>query len=114
DVAGTVVAEQAWLMDDPRLVTASGRESKVQPVGHVLRFHRRAQLPGDDVAREVIQDRAEIKPSPAGHLEIGEVGLPELVWRRRLVLELAGGFHDDVGWAGNQVMRLEQPIQRSI
>ena len=24
-----------------------------QRVGHVLRFHRRAQLPGDDVAREV-------------------------------------------------------------
>ena len=36
--------------------------------GYVLRLHRRAQLPGDDIAREVIEDRAEIEPAPAGHL----------------------------------------------
>src|SRR5271168_4867904 len=82
--------------------------------GHILRLHRRAQLPGDDIAREVVKRRAEIEPAPAGHLEIGEVGLPELVWRRRLVLELIGGLHDDVGWTGNQVMGLEQPIDRSL
>src|SRR6186997_814229 len=28
DVTGTIIAEQAWLMDDPRLITAGGRESK--------------------------------------------------------------------------------------
>ena len=83
-------------------------------VGHVLRLHRRAQLPGDDIAREVIQDRAEIEPAPAGHLEIGEVGLPELVRCCRLVLELIGGLHDDEGRAGNQIMRLEQPVHRSL
>ena len=45
---------------------------------------------------------------------MGEVRLPELVWRRRLVLELVGSLLDDVGWAGDQVMRLEQPVDRSL
>ncbi len=34
----------------------------------------------------------QVEPSPADDLEIGEVGLPELVGRRRLVLELVGGL----------------------
>src|SRR5665213_3246940 len=65
DVAGTIIAEQARLMDNPSLVTAGDCESKIQRVGHVLRLHRRAQLPGDDVAREVIQYRTEIETAPA-------------------------------------------------
>jgi len=37
-----------------------------------------------------------------------------MAWRRRLVLELVGSLHDDVDWAGDQVMRLEQPVDRSL
>src|SRR3954451_10788211 len=58
----------------------------VQPFGQLRRD--RTELPGDNVAREVVQYRAEINPAPAGHLEIGEVGLPKLVRRCRLILEL--------------------------
>ena len=32
----------------------------------------------------------EIEPTPADDLEVGEVGLPELVWRGGLVGELLG------------------------
>jgi hypothetical protein len=35
-------------------------------------IHRRAELPGDDVAREVVQYRVEVKPAPADDLEIGD------------------------------------------
>src|SRR3974377_19246 len=101
-------------MDNPSLVAGGSRESQRQRFSHVLALHRGAQLPSDDVAREVVKYRAEIEPAPAGYLEIGEVRLPELVWHRRLVLELIGSLHDDVGWTGNQVMRLEQPIYRSL
>jgi len=66
------------------------------------------------MAREVIQDRAEIKPAPVDHLEIGDVDQPELTWRCRLVLELVNCLHDEVGGAGDPVMRLEQPINRSL
>ena len=47
--------------------------------GDVLGLHRGAQLPGDDVAGEVVEDRRQVEPSPADDLEIS----------RRLILELA-------------------------
>src|SRR4029077_6524373 len=72
--------------------------------------HRRAQLPGDNVTRVVIEDGGEVVPAPADHLEIGEVGLPELVGRRRLVLELVGGLDDDEGWAADQVMGVQWSV----
>src|SRR6476661_2654619 len=43
-----------------------------------------------------------ITKQPAGHLQISEVGLPKLVWRRGLVLELVGGLHHDEGRTGDQ------------
>jgi hypothetical protein len=43
-----------------------------------------------------------------------EVGLPQLIGGRRLVLELIGRLHDDEGRAGDQVVCLEQPINRCL
>ena len=39
------------------------------------------ELPGDDVAGEVVKDRGQVEPAPTDDLEVGEVGLPELVGR---------------------------------
>ena len=61
-----------------------------------------------------IEHGRQIEPSPADHLQIGEVCLPELVGRRRLVLELVGGLDDDEGRAGDQVMSLEQAVDRGF
>jgi antirestriction protein ArdC len=44
--------------------------------------------------------------------EIGEVGLPDPVGCSCLVLELVGSLDDNEGWAGNQVMGLQEPINR--
>ena len=44
-------------------------------------------------------------PAPSRDLEIGEVGLPELVGRRGLVPELLGRFDDDVSRAGDKIVR---------
>ena len=76
----------------------SPRQRQLECIGDIVGTHRRAQLPGDDVTRVVIEDGGEVVPAPADHLEIGEVGLPELVGRSRLVLELVGGLDDDEGW----------------
>jgi hypothetical protein len=46
--------------------------------------------------------------APANDLEIGEVGLPELVGRRGLVLERVRRFDDDEGRAWDQIVCLEQ------
>ena len=59
-------------------------------------------------------DGRQVEPAPADDLELGEVGLPELVGRRRLVRELLRGLHHDEGWAGDQIMSLEQPIDRCL
>ena len=48
----------------------------------------------------------------AGDLEVGEVGLPELIDRRGLVLELVRRLDHHIGWTGDQVMGLQQPIDR--
>src|SRR4051794_6163922 len=53
-------------------------------------------------------------PAPADDLEVGEVGLPQLVGRRGLVLELLGRLDDDVGGAGDQVVRFQQSIDRGL
>lgn len=41
---------------------------------------------------------------------VGKVRPPQLVDGGRLVLELAGGLHDDEGRVGDQVMRPEQTV----
>jgi hypothetical protein len=40
----------------------------------------------------VIQNCAEIKPTPTNDIQISEVGLPELIDRCGLVFKLAGGL----------------------
>ena len=89
-------------------------QSQLQGVGDVLGLHRGAQLPGNDVAGEVVEHGRQIEPTPASHLQISEVGLPKLVQRRRLVLELVGGLHHDEGRTGDQVVGLEQAIHRGF
>ena len=84
------------------------------PRAYIFRLHRRAELPGDDVSREAIQDRGQIVPTPADDLEVGEVGLPHLVRRGRLVTELVGGLDHDEGGAGDQIMRFEEPVTSAI
>jgi hypothetical protein len=79
DVAGAVVRQQARLVTDVGLVAARGGKSQFQRVGDVAGLHGRAQLPGDHVAREVVQDRRQVDPTPPDDLEVGEVGLPHLV-----------------------------------
>ena len=95
DVARTVVAQQARLVDDAGLITARRGERHLQCVGDVFGFHGGAQLPGDDVSREVIENGRQIEPAPPDDLEIREVGLPELIDGRGLVPELIGSFNDD-------------------
>src|SRR5262245_25198695 len=48
-------------------------QSQLQGVGDILGFHRGAELPGNDVAREVVKNRRQVEPTPAGHLQISEV-----------------------------------------
>lgn len=86
----TIIAEQARLVQDRRLIAARGLHRQVKRVGHVAGFHCCAKLPCDNVSAVVAQDRREVEPAPADDLQVGEVGLPELVRSRGHVLELVG------------------------
>ena len=91
-----------------------GRKRQVERVLHIACRHARAELPGDDVAGEVIEHGGEIEPAPADHLQIGEVGLPELVGCSRLLLELIGRFHHDEGRAGDQIVGFQKPVNTGL
>ena len=101
-------------MNDPGLIQPGSLQRQVERGGDILGLHRRAQLPGDDVAREVVEHARQIEPAPADDLQIGEVGLPELVGRRGLVAELVRRLDDDVGGAGDQIERLQQTLPRLL
>ena len=101
-------------MNDGHVIEPGGRERQIECGGDVLRFHRCAELPGDNEAREVVQYGREVVPAPAGDLEIGEVGLPELVGRRGLVPEFLGRFDDDISGTGDKIVRFQKPIDRSL
>ena len=75
-------------MHDCDVIKARGRERQVERGSNIIDAHGGTELPGHDVAREVVEHGREIVPSPAGDLEVGEVRLPELVDGRGLVLEL--------------------------
>ena len=110
DVARPVITQQSWLVQNRRQITTRSLQCQVQRVGHVACFHRRAKLPGNDVATVIVQDRAELEPPPADDLEISKIGLPELVWPGRLVPELVGCGHHHIGRAGDQVVGLKDAI----
>ena len=54
----------------PRAIAPRRFERQVQRVGDILGFHGRAKLPGDDVARIVVQDGRQVKPAPTDDLQI--------------------------------------------
>jgi hypothetical protein len=93
-------------VNNGHLIETGGRQRQIEGGGDVLRLHGRTELPGDNEAREIVEQGREIVPTPPRDLEIGEVGLPKWVGRRGFVLELFGRFDDDVGRAGNEIVRL--------
>jgi hypothetical protein len=50
------------------------------------------------------------EPAPADDLQIGEVGLPKLVWGGRRIGEAIGRLHQDEGRGRDQAMVLQEPI----
>src|SRR5215216_3680730 len=57
-------------MENLGLVEPRGIQRHFERGGDVRSLHRGAQLPGDDVAGEVVEDRRQVEPSPADDLEI--------------------------------------------
>lgn len=67
-----------------------------------------------DIAGEVVEHGGQVHPAPANDSEVSEVGLRHSVRPCGLGMELIGRFHHDVRRAGDQVVRLEKPVNRSF
>ena len=99
-------------MQDRDLITTGSLQGQFQRVCHITRLHRGAQLPGDNVPREVVENGGKIEPSPSHDLDAGEVGLPHLIDGDGFVAELVRRLDDNKGRAGNEVACFEQTIDR--
>ncbi len=77
--AGTVVGQKPRPVPDLDLRDTRLRQGVVEHRLHVARRHPSLQLPRNDVATVVVQDGQQVVPAPAHHLQVREVGLPQLV-----------------------------------
>src|SRR5260370_1081448 len=112
DDAAGVVSRWCWGLPAPDAVQAGTAEGHGQGVGDIGCGHGGAQLPGQDVAREVIEHGRQIEPAPADHPQVSEISLPELIGCGGWLSEGVGRLHQDEGGTGNQIMRLQEPIDR--
>ena len=92
DVAGAVIGQEPRPLGEPGLVQSRGQQCSLERGRDVLGAHCGAQLPGDDVAGEVVEHGRQIEPAPTDHLQIGEVGLPQLVGRGGLSLKASAAL----------------------
>ena len=81
DIRRAVVGQKPWPVNYAHLIEPGRRQRQIEWGGDILRLHSRAELPGDNEAREVVEHGGEIVPAPARDLEIGEVSLPEQIGR---------------------------------
>ena len=69
-------------------------------MGHVTRLHGRAQLPGNDITRVIIEDRRQVHPAPSNEFQNG---FPDYYWRMSFLvirlllekLEIIDGYYSD-------------------
>lgn len=59
-------------------------------------MHVCAELPGDDVATVIIQNCAEVIPTPTDDFEVGKICLPHLVDSGGFIVKLLGCFNHHV------------------
>ena len=71
-------------------------------------------MPTDGIALIIIKYRGQLELPTTDDFEIGKVSLPHLVWCRGLVVKLLRRFDGDVSWAVDQVLGLEQAINKSL
>jgi hypothetical protein len=113
DVAGSIVRQQARSVMHVGRRTARGNQRKIQRIGDVLGPHRAAQLPGDYVARVIVEHGRQVHPAPPDDLEVGEVGLPHLVHPLGLGAEVIRPLITAQGGHGT-LMRADQSVRAAV
>ncbi len=76
--------------------------------------HGAGKYPGDDEASVIVQHRGEVVPAPAHDLEVGKVGLPQLVHPFGLMPKLISRAEHDIGRTGDQVIIPQYAINTGL
>ena len=103
DVAGPIIAQKTRLVAHDCLVATRRGQRQFDRIRHITSPHVGAELPRDDVAAVIVQDCAEIIPTPDDNLEVGEVCLPHLVEGSGFVCELIRGLDHHVVRRGDEI-----------
>ena len=114
DEAGPVVAEEPRPLDHLDMLDPGFCDGHIQRVFHVLGLHGPAELPGDDIAREVVHHRRQIIPTPMHDLQIRKIRLPELIRPGCRMFELVFGRDHGKHRRCDQAVGLEDPIDAAL
>lgn len=85
NVARAVVAEQSGFVQTLALSQPEALRARSSDVGEVLGPHVGAMLPGDGVAREVIEHSRQVHAASPDDLEVSKIGLPHLFQKTSLL-----------------------------
>jgi len=111
EIGGAVVREQPRPVAYPGSIKTGLFKRQLQGLFNVLRAHGAGQPPGYDVAGVIVEDRRQVVPAPVVEdLELGEVGLPELVYPPGGLFELVPSRHHLEDRALDQVEALQDAI----
>jgi hypothetical protein len=54
DIAGAIIGQQTWFMNDISLIAARGDKRHIERISDVRRFHCCAEFPAYNITRDVI------------------------------------------------------------
>ncbi len=76
EIGGAIVRQQSRAKTNIDLIQPAFSHRQIQRVSDALRLHRHAELPCENIARVVVQNRQEVAPTPADNLQIGDGFMP--------------------------------------
>ena len=114
DVAWAIITKQPVPMDDPHPVHPGLGSGQVERLGHVRRLHRRPKRPRQDVARVIVEHGRQVVPAPPDNLQVGEVGLPQLVGPVRRMSKCLGRREHHIRRTGDQILGFEDAIHAGL
>src|ERR1039458_8550221 len=88
DVARAVITQKFW---SSLRFYPSFCNGPVHGSFYVISLHSLAQLPMNNEAAKVVQNCAQVIPTPANYVEIGKVRLPHFMHECSLVLKFIAG-----------------------
>lgn len=110
DVGRAVVREQPRTMFQRHLSNACSSQGEVERVLHIGVRYACTKFPSADVEQKVVNNGGQIVIAPTAHLELREVGLPQLIDPLCGMSELVRCFEQNESRASDEVEGFQDPV----